>query len=370
VVPAGVHVVPTADSTATNPSSSGSGGVPRYYVAIQEGITKSPGKPPALTTPLAVGDSLTGQKLATIAPPAGVRFLDVAAADDDRTFVVAGRDGSGASTTIELFEIRLDPGISHPARMTSLPIKPQPVGSAKSVALIAGTFPVALSGSGTELAVAEFPGTGAMAVKVFSVTTGRLLHEWTTADPSLSLNGLRMWPTLTWVDGDRALALATLGTPTRSGQTYVAWQTVRRLNVDGLPSGDLIADSTLLRNVLVGGNNLCGYILQWPPVISADGKTFTCTTGSSFVTYPLTAGTTGAGPGQVDLSTGNNDFVSTVLWTSASGDALVAEWGVTSHGTVQSNGQGVQIDVISHGTPTRLRFPPGFIQVFGGDIAW
>lgn len=374
-VPARVSVTPTAGPAVNHPSASVPGSVPRYYVAIQNAITKSTGKPPTITTPLVVGDLRTGQKLATIPPPAGIKFLNVTAAGDDRTFVAAGQDGPGASATIKLFEIRLAPGTAHPVQMTSTPIAPLPVGDGKSAALVDGSFPVALSGSGTELAVAQFTGTGAMAVKVLSVATGLVLDEWNTADPSLSLHGLSQVPTMTWIDGDRALALATLGAATKSGKNnYAAWQTVRSLNVDGARNGDLIADSTVLRNVQVGGNfgqsDACGYMLQWPPVISADGKTFTCTTGAAFVTYPLAAGTASARPGTVDLATEKNDFVSTVLWTSASGDALIAEWGVSSNGTVQSNGQGVHINVISHGASTPLRFPKDFTQVWGGGIAW
>jgi hypothetical protein len=379
-VPAGVGVVPTADSSLASPSGSGAGSVPPYYVAIQTAVTKPTGKPPVLTTPLVVGDSRTGQKLATIAPPTGVRFLNVTAANDDRTFVAAGQQGSGASATIELFEIRLDLGAAHPAQMTSLPIGPQPVGSAKSIDLISDSFPVALSGSGTELAVAEFTGTGAMTVKVFSVATGSVLREWTTADPDLSLSGLSEVPTLTWIDGDRALALATLGAATNLGnKDYVAWQTVRRLDLNGPAGsgplgGSLIADSTVLRSVRVGGEYgtraSCGYMLQWPPVISADGKTFTCTTGSAFFTYPLTAGAAAGGPGTLDLTTGDNDFVNTLLWTNTSGNTLVAEWGVSGNMESSSNPTGVQISVVSQGKSTPLRFPSDFSQPSGGGIAW
>src|SRR6185437_14144452 len=116
--------------------------------------------------------------------------------------------------------------------------------------------------------------------------TGELLREWTTTDSSLSLGGLRMEPTLTWIDGDQALALTTVGEFIRSGKSYVQRQTVRRLDLNGPASGDLIEDGTVLRNVQVGGNNLCGVLLNRPSVISADGKTFTCSSETSFVTYP------------------------------------------------------------------------------------
>jgi hypothetical protein len=378
VVPAAVGVVPTADSTPATASGAGPHGVPRYYLAIQQNFSKpTAGQPPVLTTHLVVGDSLTAKPVATFAPPAGVRFLDVTAAGDDRTFVAAGQVGSGASATIRLFEVRVEPGSSHPAQLTAMPVAPLLVGDGKSVDLVTDSFPVALSGSGTELAVAEFSKTGAMAVKVFSVATGSLLDQWTTTDPSLSLRGLSEAPTLSWIDGGRALALATLGAATKSGtDDYTAWQTVRSLNVDGTMTGDLIADGSVLRDVQVGGafgdSDACGYMLQWPPAVSADGKTFSCTTGAAFVTYPLAPGAVGTGPGKVDLRVGNNEFVINVLWANTTGDTLIATWGVQDSNTVASNPntKDVQIDVISHGKATPLRFPQGFQPVFPGGVAW
>lgn len=366
--------VPTVGPSLTNPATAGPGGVPRYYVALQDHLTGGPGKPAVTTTALVVGDSLTGEKLATIPPPAGVVFLDVAASGDDRTFAVAGRDGSGASATVELFEIHLDPGAAHPVVMTSMPIKPQPMGDVEDPALIGDIFPFALSSSGTELAVAETVGLRGVAAKVFSVATGDLLHEWTTTDlPRLPV-GLPDAPAVTWIDGDRALALATLaplGTPGSSGLIYVAQQTVRRLDVDGPAGSDLIADGTVHSEVLGGTANACSYSLNWPPVISADGKTVACTTNdSSFVTFPLTAATLSAGQGRVDLSVGKDNVVNTVLWASTSGDTLIAEWGVSVGLPVQSNGKGIEIAVIRGGKSTPLRFPPGFQQVYAGGIAW
>jgi hypothetical protein len=245
-------------------------------------------------------------------------------------------------------------------------------GNVNDPALLADTFPVALSSSGTELAVAETAGTRGTAVKVFSVATGELLHEWTTTDQPHLPVGLPDAPALTWIDGDRALALATLGPPAPAGTINVARQTVRRLDVPSRAGGDLIANGTVQWEVPDNGTaNTCGYYLNWPPVISADGKTFTCVTGySSFVTYPLTAAAMGAGQGRVDLSVGKGKIVNTVLWTSTSGDTLIAEWAVASGVPVQSNGKGAEIGVISGGTVTPLRFPPGFQPVYAGGIAW
>jgi hypothetical protein len=276
---------------------------------------------------------------------------------------------------MELFEIHLDPGASHPVVMTSMPIEPQPMwwGNVNDPAQVADILPVALSSSGTELAVAETAGQRGVAVKVFSVTTGELLHQWTTTDVRLP-DGLPDAPALTWIDGDRALALATLdtlGMPTAE-PINMARQTVRRLDVDAQAGSDLVADGTVQWKVPANGTaSTCGFDLNWPPVISADGKSFSCVTnGGSFVTYPLTAAATGAGPGRADLSIEKGDVVNTVLWTSASGDTIIAEWAVSGGLPFQSNGKGTEIGVISHGTSAPLRFPPGFEQVYAGGIAW
>ena len=317
-----------------------------------------------------VGDSFTGAELASIAPPAGVVFLDATAAGDDRTFVVAGWDGAGASATIGFFEIRLAPGTEHPVVMTSMPIESQSAGKAASTNRIAATFPVALSSSGTELAVAETAGTGGIAVKVFSVATGKLLHDWTTTDPPLVLDSLADPPALTWIDGDRALALATLGTPTSLNTIYGARQTVRRLNVPGRAGSDLVADGTVQWEVPDGADNTCGYLFNWPPVISADGKTFTCTTGASFVTYPLTAGPKGAGQGRVDLSLGSGSWCTPCCGPVRRATRLSPNGGPPAVSPAQPKRDGgVQIGVISHGTSTPLRLSLHFLAYAGG-IAW
>ena len=124
--------------------------------------------------------------------------------------------------------MKLAPGTAHPARLTPLPIKPwswAPEHSVHdySIPSPGEVFATALSQSGQELAVADIPAIPAadrdtaqnwQEVKVFSVATGRLLHDWTeTTRPRRTAFGdtCTWWaPSLTWIDGDRALALATV----------------------------------------------------------------------------------------------------------------------------------------------------------------
>ncbi|MGH3298564.1 MAG: hypothetical protein ACRDP7_42915 [Trebonia sp.] len=379
-----IRDIPNGGVVPPNPATSiGASGAPRYYVAVQPAGGNMNG-----SLVLVVGDSLTGTTLATIAPPSGVTFGGVSGAADDRTFVVQALARSGSATVSEWFEVRLAPGTANPARLTPLPIKAQPAPTASSgnpeAAAVARAFPTALATTGQEIAVAEVTGAGGMAVKVFSVATGLVLHEWTSHDPSLSVSGdaahgLDTAPTLTWIDGDRALALTTLGQPTRSGTITVDRQTVRRLSVSGPASGDLIADSEVLRDVEVGGHETpaasCGDLFDWPPLVSADGKTFTCSSLGAFFSYPLTAGTTAVGHQDkidhpVTQATVKGISVSGLLWTSPSGDALVGEWGASDNSIIPTVGHGLQIGVISHGRFTPLRFPTGFTPVTGAFIAW
>jgi hypothetical protein len=68
-----------------NPATStGPGGVPRYYVALQ----KFPDENGTAYNDVVVGDLLTGQTIAKFAPPAHTTFWCVSASADDRTFVV------------------------------------------------------------------------------------------------------------------------------------------------------------------------------------------------------------------------------------------------------------------------------------------
>ena len=157
----GVAGPPAAAPVAGASASSGATptGVPEYYVAWMQ----------ASSPYLVVGNTFTGQTIATINAPAGVFLEEVfGAAADDRTFVVTGhhRHGTDVGTTV-WYLLRIAPGSSTPARLTPLPL---PVRQS-----YAG---VALSPDGTQVAVA-LPGRPA-ALRVYSTATGALLREWST----------------------------------------------------------------------------------------------------------------------------------------------------------------------------------------------
>ena len=387
--------VPANPATSASPATSvspgaptGPGGAPRYYAAL----TKNEG--------IVVGDSVTGKTLATLTPPSHKTsrtfFRDITAAADDQTFVVSAATYPAASTedpsaivkatvTISWYLVRLAPGATHPASLTLLPIKPRAVhGSSELV-----DSATALSESGKELAVTGFTAAGGLTVQVFSVATGQLLREWSTTDPSLSLSesatrGLSGPPTLTWIDGDRVLALDAYSATPQSNSTqsflgFGAKDIVRELNVAGPSSGDLLRDGKVVWNVqtweypvtllqaCTGGRGATQFI-------SADGTTFGCAavTGPgtdpnlSFLTYPLTTGATAAKQARIDYQVTQmaKKGISTqqALWISPSGDALIGAWTTYAAGTLADAANGLHIGVMSAGKFTPLRFPPGFDQ--------
>ena len=376
--------VPLRPTASASPAIPGPGGVPRYYVAG--------GK----ANHIVAGDSVTGKILANLTLP--VRkgftsfFMGITAAGDDRTFAVAvvtyptaSLQGTNAlekaTGTASWYGIRLAPGSATPARLTPLPVKPQTVPGGQALMAVSA----ALSRSGQELAVTTVTAAGGLAVQVFSAATGRLLHEWSTNDPSLSESakdnprGLSAQPSLTWIAGDRVLAVETISAAPKWAYT----DTVRELNVAGPSSGDLLADGKVVWNVGTGASPQA--LLQAcakPPnalgapyhLISADGTAFGCTavTGPdtdpnlSFLTYPLTTGTAVAGKARIDYQVTQmaKKGVSTlqVLWISPSGDAIVGAWTIYAKGTLEDAPNGLRIGVMNDGKFTPLRFPPGFDQ--------
>jgi len=400
-----VRDIPNGSAVPPNPATStGPGGAPRYYVALTQfsgsmqfaaGVQKD-----TVQDGIVVGDSLTGKRIAKFAPPADTTFQSVTAAADDRTFVVfavSSSSGSfapfakGATLTGSWFEVKLAPGTAHPASLTPLPIKPwswAPEHSVHdySIPSPGEVFATALSQDGQELAVADIPPVPAgdldtaqnwQEVKVFSVATGRLLHDWTEHDPAAAF-GSTDWtvPSLTWIDGDRALTLATaheaLPSATVTG-------TVRRLDVAGSASGNLMTDSTVIWSGTLPWNQSggCLNVDNWPPLISADDNTVSCVTWVmpyaspghvDFDTYPLVAGRRPTldyrGTILPEKQTGGLD--AGVLWVSPSADTLIVDWG----GPGLKPSTGAHFGVISHGKFTPLPLQANRPALLAMDITF
>jgi hypothetical protein len=370
--------MPNDGAVSKNPApSAGQGGVPRYYVALRQ--LAGDANINTQRNDIVVGDSLTGKTLATFAPPDRTTFESVTAAADNRTFVVFAVTSSNgsflapakdATLTGSWYEVHLAPGTAHPARLTRLPVKALTVpGSLDGVPFyaLAYSFGAVLSGSGQELAVPERTTLG-LTVKVFSVATGQLLHTWTTNDVSVGQE-----PSLTWIDGDRELALVSRSTVQANPKLAGMSVTVREWPVAGPASGDLVADSKVAWSVQtvkypMTTVQLCVEpVVGGPVLISADGKTFSCTTAGgwgptdhlSFHTYPLTASTTATAQGTIDYDvtyTNKGRYIPQVLWTSPSGGTIIgALFPYVGGPPVAVNG--LRIGVIRGGKFTPLRIP-------------
>ena len=394
------RVVPTSP-TSNLPSASDA--VPRYYAALKPVSLSPQAQEAGVREAVFVVDSATGKTLATFAPPARTTFQSISAAADDRTFVVFAVTSSNgtflpvkkhiATLTGSWYKLRLSPGAAHPASLTLLPIQaPSWPDSSIGGGLAPGQiFSSAVSGSGQELAVADIPAIAEAKqltgdwheVRIYSVTTGELLRDWTEDNPATRIGGVLSdtfatvptgTPALTWIDGDQAVLLAT---SYDKNNTVTAM--IRRLDMAGPANASLLTEGTVIWSGSLPWNQSKGCFQEdaWPPLISADGSTISC------LTWDMPAKT----PGQVDfdtysLVTGGQprlDYQATilpenkssglnadVLWVSPSGDTLIVAWGGPSL-TVATDSH---FGVIKHGKFTPLPLQPNRAAILGMDIAF
>lgn len=264
--------------------------VPVYYAEVGS------------ATSLVVGDDRNGAVLSTLAPPGGTTFAGVAGAGDDRTFVVdTMADGDG---THAWYLLRITPGGSDPAQLSSLPLPTLP-GTDQIVGL-------ALSPDGSELAVMFEPWKsyetqganrvltgppGPFSLHTYALATGKQLRAWTAptvTDEAISESGAGLPDNevnLTWTADGRTLGFlySPFTTPTDE----------RTLSVTA-PGTDLIADS---RVVLAMANALPA--CNGEMTLTSDGKTTICSVGSyapgggctapkaEFALYPVSTGKLG-----------------------------------------------------------------------------
>jgi len=398
--------------TPATATPSGPAGTPRYYAALKATLLSNHDQLKGIIRyDVVVGDAVTAKTLATFTPPARTTFQSVTAAADDLTFVVfAVTSSTGsfqprmkkgvpvangvATLTASWYLLRLAPGTAHPASLSRLPIKPWSWSDASSYANPAPgqIIATALSGSGQELAVADIPDIPAAKkqtpdwheVKVFSVASGALLHDWIEDNPATRLANVLGdtlatvplgTPALTWIDNDRALAVAM--SYDKSGTVT---GTVRRLDVAaGRDSGNLMTDSTVIWSGTLAWNQSkgCFQVEDWPPLVGADGTTISCITWVmpsaspghvDFDTYPLVAGRQPTlvyrGTILPENQTGGLD--AGVLWASPSGDTLIVDWG--GPGLKAANGS--HFGVVSHGKFTPLPLQANRAALLGADIAF
>jgi hypothetical protein len=272
-----------------------------------------------------VTDAFTGRVTATAKQPAGQRFAGVAAAGDDRTFILAAT-GAGAVTFDEL---RLRPGgqLASVARLFTLPVRTMPAFAVSpDASLLAYTTPAGLE------------------VVRLAAQTAR---SWTGAGGVLS--------SLSW-GGDKTLAFE-WSAASPAAVVQPAGAGVRLLDISA--TGRLLPASRLLIRYCPSSQ-----VCAAGPVITADGSTVFATNlvlsrtiRSRVEKYsvrtgqPLAAVTPLAG-------VANGGTACELLWTDPAGMQLTVFCGTTG---VVAGG---------HFNPANLHLPAGILNVAGQDFAW
>ncbi len=279
-----ITLVAARDMPDTRPSPAAApagapAGLPAYYLTFSQPQTD-------MTVPvgLVLAATLTGKKLATLAPPHGLSFSGITGAADDRTFVAAAhwypygvQTSQGRMRTWYLVRVG-GTGTRVSLTMTRLPIP-----ATKSGTDVAG---IALSPDGTMLAVATQPYTDLLPIpqvlRVYSVATGRVLHTWRSAPGSrygpidgAEGEGADDNAALTWV-GNRALAyFGGVQTGPRSVSAGVMVLDLSR------PDGGITASSRLAVPVTFDNDEKlapfgCGPVYRGDIAITGNGKSFVC----------------------------------------------------------------------------------------------
>lgn len=330
--------------------------VPAYYVALDN--APSQGSP----DPVVVGDTFTGERLATVSPPARSTFVGLAGAADDRTFVLGAESFpmSAQSWDVEprtWYLLRIAPGTDDAARLARLPIPSTPFGL-----LVAG---MALSPDGSKLAVALEPNTtislGPELLRIYSVATGALLRTWTGPPSNLTwgaYEGRDSNTTLSWLADGHTLAFA-YGPGTGAALTAG----VRTLDVNR-PGNDLIADSRPTAWSAPPGDTST-------PMATSDGKTLVCVADGTggFLEYSTATG-------KLTRTLYHSGRIGgEVLWASPSGNTLIGYLDAPDSvdgtpGPGGSVGVITQGGFITHGGFTPVSFPLASGLPYPDGVAW
>jgi hypothetical protein len=349
----------THPATTTAPTT-----VPRYYVAVD-----GPASPFGA---LLVGDDQNGKTIATVKAPPGLRFVNVQAASDDRTFVVMleNQTTPAPSPTEAWYLLRIAPATARPYQLTKLPI------NLPSSSRLASAY--ALSPDDRELAVESVAGAGDQngdnrtTIGVYSVSSGAELRSWSTSQ-NITASTVRL--TLSWLPGGRRLAF-TASSPGGPQENQLR-------TLDLTASGtDLMADSRAVLTVRIPASNpsTC-----WMMQLAPDGGTVVC--GTQFAVFNGPADNAGCANGGLEftsysVATGKPervlyryqsrgacfDGLADPLWTGSSGSSIV---GATEINIGNQGGKQVdQLGVITDGRIRLLKLPSSVSPDYDGIVAF
>jgi hypothetical protein len=363
--------------------------VPKYYVALPGGdnFANVPGSATAV-----VGDTITGKRLLTVHASGKDEFVTVSAAADDTTFVLGANPDPAKSlpavvmpTDWYLVQLKRGHGLTATVRKLRIPA-PAKNSLADATALSPDGREVALIGF-TDYA---YPKPTLEWLRIYSVATGALLRSWSGY---LNVNW-DAYTTLSWTSGGRSLAIGYTFSVAASNKQW-GYLGVRTLNVRGRGSS-LTADSKLVWKRLLRGSWFAGPTplncsLDIRVVVSADGSVVCSAFGALRAYNPnVTGNTKHTAPtcpsvppwdslGFLSFSTvtgrqstvfqynTNCDASSDVLWTSASGDAVIGYYALGS--PFPGSTQTVRFGVFGHGRFSPLPVPPTTTTV-PQTIAW
>jgi hypothetical protein len=338
-------VPPAASAHPGTGATSAAAVLPQYYAALDNpGGAVFEGKGTTAAVDVVVGDTRTGQQIATVSAPPGQTFAGLTAASDDRTFVLAAEflpvpEGLPTSAPVAWYLLRISPGAAQAFTLTKLSIPGQPAGTQVSA--------IALSPDGGELAVMYQRGVwpvlnqrggvvsdgpaGPLTLSVYAVSTGRALRTWTQQTKSFPAGYGWYWgrysnSSITWLDGGRTLAFVDGNNSGENGAPLAPIFSDVKIRTINLASagGNLLADSTV---VFSAENHWCDQLQ-----LTADGKTVFCGGyGGNFdkrssandpeiLAYSVA---TGAGRLVYRLKGDYNIDVANVLWTSPDGATLI-----------------------------------------------
>jgi hypothetical protein len=250
-------------------------GIPPYYVALTGTAAPYQDHPLALT----VRNTVTGQILATAAPPAGNgTFSLVAPGSDNTTFLVGAEPwdpnlisappNSVSPPPVGLFLARYDPAAGA-LTLTRLPVPLVPVNEVEGMAM---------SPDGRELALAVRPvpsdspldKTGELDLRVYPLYGGTV-RTWSLHGPAAAASGfvnVPMWNgALSWRPDGHTVAFNWIGTSAPGGG-------LRLLDTAG-PGGDLITASRPLIT-MPEKRELPGIDCSGNLMLAADGHSASC----------------------------------------------------------------------------------------------
>jgi Tol biopolymer transport system component len=272
--------------------------------------------------PALVTDAFTGQVIAAVHPPGGASFAGVAAAGDDRTFVLAAQTANGPDT--RYYELRLGP-TGRPRPLVLLPVPATVHG---------GSVVFAVSADASRLAIAT--GTAGNAqIEVISLATGAV-RSWRAAGGYAT--------DLSWAAG-RTLAFEWWDS-SRPSSAAEARSGVRLLDT-AAPGTDLLASRFIIpRSASTSFGTFSG--LDYP-LISPDGSKVFATMVSGQPSNPVSevvefSARTGRALAVVTPPSGESGTGRWcgVLWVGPSGAHLTAVCGIEGRA---DNGQFTQMNL-------------------------